>query len=144
MAVSTGAASNAICSITLQQHANHAVGAAIRRRTLHVDPGVDFAYVTLSNASNKADQGLHLKSNGHLTATTEDRHLYYSKSTKLVVRVPNGQPEVLAAYSIKEAQISDPVIKCQSQTVISTTSAEACYSDIQDEATLHMTEIAKD
>ncbi len=55
MAVSTGAAFNAICSLILQQNANHALGAAIRSGALHVDPGVDFAYVTLNNASNKAD-----------------------------------------------------------------------------------------
>ena len=55
MAVSTGAAFNAICSLMLQQNANHALGAAIRSGTLHADPGVDFAYVTLNNASNKAD-----------------------------------------------------------------------------------------
>ena len=55
MAVSTGAAFNAICSLILQQNASHALGAAIRSGTLHVNPGVDFAYVTLNNASNKAD-----------------------------------------------------------------------------------------
>jgi hypothetical protein len=32
------------CSSILHQNANHAIGAAIKSGTLHVDPDVDFAY----------------------------------------------------------------------------------------------------
>jgi hypothetical protein len=58
MAVSTGAAFNAICSLISQQNANHALGAAIRSGALHVDPGVNSACVTLNNASNSTDRRL--------------------------------------------------------------------------------------
>ena len=58
------------------------------------------------------------------------------RPTTLVVSLPKRQSEVMVASATKEAQISDPVIKCQSQTIMLTMSAEACYSDIQDEAVL--------